>query len=272
MTDSALLKIDRATKHVNELNELLGKTRPFSYIVETDTDTRQRSASPKKNEAIAADMAVIIGDAVHNLRSALDHAFWDIVYDRQRISRGIWDHGGPQRLDSEARRIQFPFCTKAAGLDGEIKKRMAEHVGAKFCDALRRLKPYRDGDGNKMLYLIHELDLRDKHMLLIPVGNYQKSGLTTMLRQAISDFPYGLDNSPFFNMSFGWTARNNLPAVELGTPVAGATSKFEREINIPIDVVLELRGGLPLQPIVPLLYALVDMARETIDIIRQAVT
>jgi hypothetical protein len=267
MADSALLKVDRATRHVNELNEFLSKTRPFSYIIETDTDTRERSAYPKRDEAIAAAMALTIGDAVHNLRSALDHAFWEIVYDRQRIARGIWDRGGQPSLDREARRVQFPFTTKAANLDGEIKQRMAEHVGTKFCNTLRGLKPYREAGGNQMLYLIHKLDVLDKHRLLIPTGDYTR-GLTTMIRQLVPDFPYGLDHISFFHTSFGpWRLHDNLLQPELGAPVGG-TNKFQREIQIPIDIVLELRAGLPLQPIIPLLHTLVDTARETIRLMR----
>jgi hypothetical protein len=74
MADSAFLKIDRAAKHIEELNELVHQTRPFGYIIETNTETGQRSAFPTKNEAVIDAMALIIGDVVHNLRSALDHA------------------------------------------------------------------------------------------------------------------------------------------------------------------------------------------------------
>src|SRR5260370_25078399 len=82
--DSASLKIERATKHIEELNELLRKTRPFSYTIETNAKTGERSAFPKRNEAAINAVALIIGDIVHNLRSALDHAYWVILCGTER--------------------------------------------------------------------------------------------------------------------------------------------------------------------------------------------
>lgn len=89
-----------------------------------------------------------------------------------------------------------------------------------------------------------------------------------MIRQLVSDFPYALDHLSMSNWSFEWDMRNDLPRDQLGTLIPPTTNKFQREIHIPIDVVMELRSGLPLQPIVPLLNALVDTARETIRFLR----
>jgi hypothetical protein len=170
----------------------------------------------------------------------------------------------------EERDVQFPFAEKASGLDGAIKNRKAHYVGPDFVAALKGLKPYRETGGNRLLYLIHELDVIDKHMLLIPVGDYTKSGLTTMIRGAVSDFPYGLDKTAWGQISFRWQMRGDLPPDELGAAVLGTTYKFQREIRIPVDVVLEIRPGLPLDPIVPLLHKLIDTARQTITLIRRA--
>ena len=52
MMDSATLKIDRAAKHVTEINELFCKQHPFSYILETDARTRERATLSKENEPV----------------------------------------------------------------------------------------------------------------------------------------------------------------------------------------------------------------------------
>ena len=73
MTDSAILKVDRAAKHVVDLNELFRKNRPFAYVIQTNTQTGERSTFAKHDETVINQAAVICGDVVHNLRTALDH-------------------------------------------------------------------------------------------------------------------------------------------------------------------------------------------------------
>lgn len=52
MANSANLKVDRAAKHVAELDDLFREQRPFSYILETDLKTGERATFAKKDEAV----------------------------------------------------------------------------------------------------------------------------------------------------------------------------------------------------------------------------
>jgi hypothetical protein len=266
MADSALLKIDRAAKHIDEINKLISEMRPFGYVIKTNTKTGDRSAFPKKNEPAIDAMAVIVGDVVHNLRSALDHAYWTIVCgtERERFFSIF-----PRRLkvprDSA---VQFPFAKEANTLDGSIRQRFAHYVGTGFYCALRRLKPHGPPGGNDLLYLIHEMNIVDKHKLLIPTGDYTK-GLTAMIRQVAPDFPYGMDGVGWFNATFNWTNRNTLPDDQLGLAQPSQPHIFERELDIPVGIILHIGTEGPLRPLIPTLHTMVDTARQTISIIRE---
>ena len=58
-----------------------------------------------------------------------------------------------------------------------------------FVSALFGLKPYKKPRGNDLLYALHELDIRDKHKLLIEA----KSDVTILyeeLLREVADWPF----------------------------------------------------------------------------------
>lgn len=103
---------------------------------------------------IAADIPIefplIIGDAIHNLRSGLDVMMCDVA----RV-----------QLKS-ADKIKFPFGVTeedfAKALQGEVRR-----LGAEVGQLLRDLEPYRGGKGAALRGL-HDLDIDDKHRLILP--------------------------------------------------------------------------------------------------------
>src|SRR5207244_3719580 len=88
----------------------------------------------KTEKPIPPDFSLIIGDAVHNLRAALDLTLFPMACDRTR----------------KPDRIQFPFARKLDGLKDAIDGGQVKFAGEKVVEAIRSLKPYPDG--NKELY------------------------------------------------------------------------------------------------------------------------
>ena len=74
--DSVNLKIRRAEKHYLELLSLFQRRKPFRYFLETNCKTGERATFAKRDDDVASNAAIIIGDIIHNLRAALDHAYW----------------------------------------------------------------------------------------------------------------------------------------------------------------------------------------------------
>lgn len=261
MGDSAAVKIKRASKHIDELNELLREKRPFTYAVETNTQTGERSTFAKKNKAVIDECVAISADAVHNLRSALDHAYWDIVSPFAASER-------------EQRAVQFPFSETSARLEEAIKNRLAHRVSDRFLKALLGLKPYGEAGGNELLYLLHEVDLIDKHKVLPPVGDYTKLS-SDMIRRQLPDFP------AYIHMGGGHFAQNrrdigwrvpvtSLATMDLGLPVPPTTFMFHKELDIPVDIIVSVGSSRTLRPMIPTLNKLVDITKKTVIIIRAA--
>jgi hypothetical protein len=134
MNDNAILKVQRALEHISELNQLFQKKRPFTYILETNVKTGQRATFAKTNELVVDAAALICGDAIHNLRSALDHAYWEIVSPFAST-------------DSERERLQFPFSKTAARLVRNVEQRLANKVSPSFFQAILDLKPHGEKGG-----------------------------------------------------------------------------------------------------------------------------
>lgn len=158
--DDARLKIKRADEHVKDLEAKIVaflNTVPFKLV-------HRGKAEPKKEEVICVkiekqiprDFSVIIGDAVHNLRTSLDYAVYALVSDKVSTEK-------------DKRDIQFPFCKNKGDFDNELNNKPIRLAGGSMLNAIRNLKPYHGG--NAALYGIHALDIIDKHRILIPVAN-----------------------------------------------------------------------------------------------------
>jgi hypothetical protein len=260
MPNSASLKIDRASEHIEELNELLREQRPFSYVVETNANTGQRATFSKKNGTVVDRAALIAGDALHNLRSALDHAYWEIVSARVAGER-------------ERRAIQFPFSETAARLDEAVKNRLAHKVSQAFYRSILDLKPHGEPGGNELLYLLHEVDLVDKHKILPPIADYTRLS-TEIVKRQVPDFPFNIDNVVFGEGLWRhcrWRVPpHTLNGANLGRIRPPTLDVFEKELDVPVDIVVAVGPSANRRPMVPTLYQLVDVTRGTIQTLRDA--
>src|SRR6266550_791129 len=76
------LKIDRAKQHITEFDSRITQflsRKPYSLVSEPHTDPGYERLVWKLHEPIPADLPCILGDAIHNLRSALDIAAVELV-------------------------------------------------------------------------------------------------------------------------------------------------------------------------------------------------
>ncbi len=92
------------------------------------------------------------GDAIGNLREALDHATFGVA-----VASGC----------SDAQNAYFPFAGTEERLDSTIKGRCKD-IPKEIYPLLRAFKPYHEG--NEILFTLNRIANRNKHALLIPVG------------------------------------------------------------------------------------------------------
>ena len=112
------------------------------------------------------------GDAIHNLRSALDIMAGDVVQASGKSRKGV----------------HFPFAGTEGGLDEMIKKKHFDRATPEAIALLKSMKPYKGG--NEALRALHDLDVTDKHNFIIPASE----------RATFSGFVGG---SRFENCDFG---------------------------------------------------------------------
>lgn len=255
--NNAQLKIARASKHIDELKHLFSEKHLFTYVVETNTQTGERATFAKKNEAIINQSKLIIGDIIHNLRSAIDYAYWEIVSP-------FVDANNSQKS------VQFPFCEREEFLEKTVKKRHAGKVSDRFLQAIIALKPYKGPGGNELLTLIHELDILDKHKFPTPVGNYTKLS-SKMIQKQVPDFPTGL-NIGFANCHRDAVWHNrNLDHINLGKIVPPTTYIFEKELDVPVSVNLEFTENGYSADVIETLNNMRVLIIDTINIMKKSI-
>jgi hypothetical protein len=107
----------------------------------------------RERESIPLEWSAIIGDVLHNLRSALDL----IACDLHRITGG-----NPKEISG----VYYPFCKDRTELPQMIRQRRLGHIGKEFRSIIEQTSPYKGG--NDGLRAIHDLDILDKHQALVP--------------------------------------------------------------------------------------------------------
>lgn len=155
--EASKLKIERANKHIQELELSISSyfaENPCALVVEPFPGMdpiRNHAWIARIRKPVPHALSAIIGDAVHNLRTALDLLACDLVRLNDRSTRSVY----------------FPFCEKASDLSTMIKDRNLHRAGDDVVRAIKHLKPYKGG--NVSLRSIHDMDIADKHQALLPV-------------------------------------------------------------------------------------------------------
>jgi len=154
----SLLKIERANQHIAEIEQRLRiAAHNHGPSVHLDSQTGEKYLYCAHTDwKLAADVALCVGDAIHNIHSALDIAWVEIVRKLSPKGPNKWTRFP---IDPEGTREKLESTlTKSA----EIPR---SHP---VCDLiLDGVKPYKGGDTD--ILLINSLDIDDKHELLIPL-------------------------------------------------------------------------------------------------------
>ena len=218
-------KVKRAKELIAEISNLLATNPPYSYFLETDTRTLTKATFAKVDEDSYDMIVTRCGDVVHNLRSALDHAYWEAVR--------------PSVEQKDERKIQFPFARNSASLDENIRRNLANRVSEDFVLAIKNVRPFGGSDGNTLLYLIHTMNIEDKHKFPISASSITTLASTEQIRQLVPDFP---SNIHLTNVSISCNGRDFVWRGQLrhkhfiGNVVAPTTYLFHKKLDIPVDI------------------------------------
>ncbi|MDM7929336.1 hypothetical protein [Blastomonas fulva] len=153
------LKLERAHHHIRHLEQIAREHIAFNV------KSMARQPNPKKWRSRSVGSApplhtpTILGDAIHNLRSALDHVYCALV-----ISNG-------NKIDN---RTSFPFYSNKHKArehlykNGKLRDDSPSEEAINFI--LDEIRPFRDEGSD--LYQLHKLDIDDKHKVLVGTMAY----------------------------------------------------------------------------------------------------
>ena len=162
------LKVERAAQHLDELRGQIERieSAPFQ-IGETKDPTNGDRVWVMETTANAGHLlgvsmyGVIIGDFVHNLRSALDHTIWKLANPPSKAN------AFPVCVSESAASDSFYGTAKDAGLG----VRRLRNVPNPAFDFVADVQPYNRLEGRDPLWQLNEMWNEDKHRTLLVVAN-----------------------------------------------------------------------------------------------------
>lgn len=232
------LKTERAKHHIDHLEDVFrGYVRASKKAVAPKFNLKVRER--QIGGSFPRHTPTILGDALHNLRAALDHAYCILVEA----------NGGTVN-----RHTRFPFSEKGSRQDLEGSVKGHAKTGNAPSDKMiavifDEIQPYPGGKGADLVKL-HVLDIADKHMVLLP----------TEQRTHIEDIRFegggGISGITLIT--------SNAPAIVL-KPGVGLEKDHQPKFALEVC----FGDGQPFegQPILPILRGLAARVDETLQLL-----
>jgi hypothetical protein len=241
MFESAKLKLDWAKRHVSDLQSAFDefvRTHRYTTRIGNDPKTGEITIELLFNEQIPTTLSLVLGDAIHNLRTALDHAVWELI----GLDGGTQDRS--TSLPTASNQRDYEAACNGVKTPREDTKKF-----------LIGLAAYKGGAGDE-LYSLHLLDNAEKHRTITP--------LAAIARVASAKFigPSGGSAVTMKNCAFGLGTDGLARIARLGP---GFTVEFEQDAKPTIDIFFRDTESLRLQPIVPTLSRLAEAVSNQLE-------
>jgi hypothetical protein len=156
--DGVFAKLDRADEHLDALHADLAAfvdRRPYDFPELRNPDTGLTTIKIVERETPPIRFAVMFGDVIHNLRSALDHLAWQLV-----LANGSNPTG-----------IGFPIFTSEKEFESWKWPAKLQRMCAADAALVKELQPFdgRVGPHFEALAWVNSQSKIDKHQLVRPV-------------------------------------------------------------------------------------------------------
>ncbi len=252
-------KIDRATNLRKELEEALRTffaSDPYKIETKRDPQSHQLVYYVTKVDEVPDEIALITGDIIQNLRSALDH----LAYQLFTLGSGNGTGGY---------HIYFPIAEDYAEYERQ-KSRKTTGMAQQAKDIIDTIKPYRGG--NDTLWKIHKLNNIDKHRLLVTIGSSMRSAdlgahAVEEMRRAFPELNVP-DMHAFFSPACPYLS------LKVGDALLTDTCDAEPIPNMQfrIQVVIHEPGIAEGEPVLEMLQAMIDSVTSLIPIFAPLLT
>jgi hypothetical protein len=248
------IKVERAKQHFGDLQgrvERFQEENPYRAIPYDEPDTGDLVYKAHVPEQPPPYWSAIVGDCVHNLRPSLDLLVCEMV---RAEDEPLAPNTGFVVFKSEA------GCTEEfkSGPPGQIK-------GVPQCAVklIEEAKPYKGADNP--FWMLHKLDIEDKHKLLVPVGVVHQSIITTF---RLDDFsvtnhdPTKIIGNELVTPPTGITPTGHPFPLEDGAEIyrvpTGLRNDPRAQMHVYPELVIEIAFGevevVEGEPLIPALY------------------
>jgi hypothetical protein len=147
-------KMDRALEHVKQLDlwyDSWVASNPRTFTTEYNAKGGAKGVKLHLPNPVPITVGIILGDIVHNMRCALDHLAGAVAVKNSRSTKGVY----------------FPIAPDVASLPAAVADKLRK-CPQSFRDFVMGHQPYKGG--NDALYALHQMDILDKHQVVIPSG------------------------------------------------------------------------------------------------------
>lgn len=233
-------KVERAKEHLADLKlarDRFVDSKPYRITREYDPQTRDNIYRVFGVQVPDVDIALIAGDVIHNLRSALDHLAYQLVLVNGSIP---------------SKQTAFPVFDDTdkykTGLAGKVKGMAQTAV-----DAINATEPYQGGLGAGF-WVIHYLDIADKHHAL----------LTTLINVTGSSFTI----PGFWERGYRGVGGVSFPnfgqPLKDGDVIATREADMDKDLNLTLDIAFTEPEVIEGKAVVEVLQRLTDLVANLI--------
>lgn len=260
--DGPRSKLERSKTHLRDLEAAIQRffeSNPYEVVVEDNPHSGQREYRVARADPLPSCLSLIAGDVIHNARSVLDHVIWRLVKA---------NGGEPQE-----RRTAFPIWKSKsaykAGRPGDAKG-----ISEEALDLLYALKPYKGG--NDALWRLHQLDIVDKHRLLLTVAAANRNialNVGAIMRKTFANTPGNewVQDTPDMHVALnpGHRTRIATGALLFGVPLGNETYD---DVKFAIEVALHEPEIVESEPLIPALDQLVSFVEHVLGLFEPLLT
>jgi hypothetical protein len=228
-------KIERAKTHFDNLEAVKNRfiqSEPYTIGSEPDPKPGHEGLHrffPTTLDEIDPDIALTAGDIIHNLRSALDHLACQLV-----------EVAG----NSVSEQTMFPI-SKRDSINEPSFRGQVQGMRQSAQDLIRSAEPYKGGQGH-FLWVLHKLDIADKHKTL----------LTTFVRLGDVIIP---SRGHGFNFAIPlFAAPNYGESLEVGKPFFACHPEEYENMQIAFEIAISEPNVIEPKPIMWATKFLID--------------
>jgi len=163
-------KLDRAYEHMDALqsaSDAFLETEPYTLSRQLDADGREHVYVFSKYTEPPLRISTIVGDAVHNLRTTLDHMVLALAQAGAKADR--------LTMSAQAETgLQFPITGSSELFNEQIRRNRLRFIKAEAKALIESVQPYNTRPSRwqtTVLAVLKFLDDRDKHRNVPVIGS-----------------------------------------------------------------------------------------------------